>query len=217
MLCKTSDTTTRRLFADRAIAEFFRLSEINALERNERMPSQDKIDQYILTLLLDSQQPEKALSHLSRRLQRNPNDLGTMTMMSDICVDLGRLSEAIEWREKCLAMKPWRAEAHYAVGVFAWRLSKENKITGEARQALIDRGLRALERARELGGDHFETLTFINLLYREKAKYETLAKRRTQLERLADQYQTLARELFESGRQEARLLEPTSPNRKAEH
>lgn len=216
LLRTTGDPDERCQMADRAVARLARLQEINAHARDERMPSRDQIDQYVLTLLLDSQQREKALAHLRTRIERNPRDVATMTMLSDICVDMEMLTEAIDWREKCLEIQSDRPEAYYAMGVFAWRLSSEDRITGEERQALLDRGLRALERVHELRGEQFEVLTFMNLLYREKAKHALADDTRSKFVGLAEHYENLARELFESGKQEARLLNSTSPDLQAQ-
>jgi tetratricopeptide (TPR) repeat protein len=195
------DSTHRRELAVRAVKTFAWLLEPERdVELGEgRMPTRERIEQYILTLLLDAQLQEEAIEVLTARAKENPDDVASMQMLSNLCVELGSLNDALAWREKCLEVQPDRPEAHYSMGVFAWRLSYENRIGDSTqREAVVERGLQAVERALELRPHYFEALTYQNLLYREKARYAPKEEDRRGFEALAARAEKLALELWEA-------------------
>jgi tetratricopeptide (TPR) repeat protein len=197
----SADSTQRREYANRAVQSFSLLLDPAIAPRpgKDGIPGQDRIESYVMTMLLDTQQREEAMLRLRARIDRDPRDFAAMQLLSNLCVEMGAVQEALSWQERRLAGQPDLPEAHYSMGMFAWRLAHSDEVTdARQRDAVIERGLRACDRALELRPRYFEALTCQNLLYREKARHESRPRDRRSLEELANRAETLAREIWKS-------------------
>jgi tetratricopeptide (TPR) repeat protein len=176
-----ADLLERKRLADKAVAAFQKYIEFMDEEEEDEdgesdpeRPGRERVDQHILTLYLDSGEVDKAIAFLEERLERDPRDLPALQMLSTISADRGDLASAANWQRKRLAFEPDEPETHYAFGVFAWRASYYNQTTDLAlRDSLVDEGIAELETALRLQPDYFEALSYMTLLYREKAKNAT--------------------------------------------
>ena len=197
----SADSAQRREYADRAVSSFSLLLDPDVAPHpgEDGIPTQDRIENYVLTLLLDTQQREKAMRRLSVRLEQDPRDFAAMQLLSNLCVEMGDVQDALSWQERCLAARADLPEAHYSMGMFAWRLAHYDEVTdAQQRDAVIERGLQASSRALELRPRYFEALTCQNLLYREKARHVSRPRERRTLEELATRAEALAREIWQS-------------------
>lgn len=205
MMRAETDSAKRCALADRAAVTFNGLldPEYHDVLGQKRFPNSERIEQYVLTLLLDSHQQQRAVALLEKRLQNDPADISSMLMISNLCAELGQMREAITWRERCVETQPDRPESHYSMAVFAWDASYHNQIDDPVlRDNLVQRGLDALDRALELKPDYFEALSYQSMLYQEKARYAPKAKERLAFEKLADGSKSLAEALWRSTTQQ---------------
>lgn len=210
-LCRGSDRgDMRRALADSAVAALQRY--LGVVERSGGAtgggPSVDRVEGHIITLYLDSEQPEKAREFLEARLQRQPTDLSSMQMLAQLAVDRGDLEAALHWTRERIALLPDSAMAYYALGVVAWQFSYYNRVPPEKRGALLDEGLAAVLRAVELDAESSEALTYANLLVREKAKYAASAAEKSVFEAQYREYEARAQRLRE--RQNGAFLPPAA-------
>lgn len=82
------------------------------------------------------------------------------------------------------------------IGVQAWdRAYHYPDIPPEQRAVIVQTGLEALEKALKIKPDNFDALTYINLLYREKAKVEADPVKQQEDLATADRYRQEALEL----------------------
>ncbi len=91
--------------------------------------------------------------------------------MVSILVKAGRLPEALAMADKA-ATNELKAQQLHLIGVTAYENSKNAELGFEGRQALVELGIGALERADQLTPNNSNVLTFWQLLLREKAKAE---------------------------------------------
>ncbi len=197
-LCRTSDNLeTRRALADSAVASLQTYLGLIERDRAAEGPSADRIEGHILTLYLDTEQPDKARQFLEARWQRDPTSIATIQTLGQLAVDRGDLEAALRWNRERITLQPDSAMAHYALGVVAWQFSYYNKVAPEARAALLDEGLAAVLRAVTLDPGSSEALTYANLLYREKAKYAADAAERQAFEEQYKNYESRAQRLRE--------------------
>ena len=197
----SADSAQRRDYATRAVSSFSLILDPDVAPHpgEDGIPARERIDQYVLTLLLDTQQRERAMRLLSARVEQDPRDFAAMQLLSNLCVEMGEVQEALSWQEWCLAAQADQPEAHYSMGMFAWRLAHYDEVADvQQRDAVIERGLRASGRALELRPRYFEALTCQNLLYREKARHVSRPHERRRLEALAIRAEALAREIWQS-------------------
>ena len=187
----------RRLLADSAATSFLRYIELaeSGHRDGDKAPGRERIDEHVLTLYLDSLQPEKASALLASRLESHPNDMATVQMLANLALERSDLNEALRWHRKRVELKPDAAEGHVAMAVMAWQFSNNNLVADSLRTSLLDEGVRSAERAIELKPDYFEALVYANLLYREKAKYAESASERAEYEKKYAEYQERAREV----------------------
>ena len=82
------------------------------------------------------------------------------------------------------------------IGVQAWDRSYHYPdVPAEIRGKIIADGMDALQTALKLKSDNFDALTYMNLLYREKAKIETDEAKKAEDVAQADKYREQALEL----------------------
>ena len=169
------------------------LIDHGAVGLDSKAPGRARIEEHILTLLVDSQQTDAAIAHLQARYEQNPNDASTLEILSRLEMDRGRFDEAMMWQRKRVEVQPRDPDALYSLGAFIWLLSyRDPGMDAVTRAALLDEGLGALRRAVEIRPDDFETLIYINLLYREKAKYAAREAESSAFEAQAKMYRERA-------------------------
>lgn len=168
------DFDERRTLADSAATSFLRyreLAESGHTADDDDVPDPERIDQHVLTLYLDTAQTDKAIALLEARLHSHPRDMAALQMLANLAVEQGDLETALRWHRHRLQIEADQPEAYHALAVMVWRFSHGDQIPEEQRDALLDEGMRAAERAIELRPDYYEALIYANLLYREKARF----------------------------------------------
>lgn len=192
------DFDERRTLADSAATSFLRYRELARAGHpagDEGAPDPERIDQHILTLYLDTAQTDKAIALLEARLQSHPRDMAALQMLANLAVEQGDLDTALRWHRHRLQIEAGQPEAHHALAVMVWRFSHRDMIPEEQRDALLDEGLRAAERAIELRPDYYEALIYANLLYREKARFAKSDAEKAELEKHYLEYEERARQV----------------------
>ena len=147
---------------------------IDALKRYlELQPSDEKAREFLVSTYVQSGHFEGALDYFKGMLAKNPGDVTAMAKLADIYSRAGQFTEAIAWYRKRADLEPTalaKADAFEGIGGIAYkRLHDHPELTGARRIEVADEGLAALQNADRLRKDFSRTLTFINLLYRERA------------------------------------------------
>ncbi len=150
-------------YAEQAIAGFRRFM---ALE-----PADERGPRFYLQTLLDSGRHGEALAFLKKQHRQNPRDVKIVASLGAVSSKAGKFFEALKWYEKRASLLPTEAKARYLIGTLCWQhLYKNTTVSAADRVALSDRGLIALRQAIKLQPRYAEALTYVNLLYRERAK-----------------------------------------------
>jgi tetratricopeptide (TPR) repeat protein len=149
--------------ARRAVEAFARFRELR--------PFDERGSKFYLQGLIDSAQLDRALAFLEAEHARNPRDLKIVASLGMVSSRAGRFDAALRWYEKRAELLPADASARYVIGTLCWeRLYKNASLVGAERVRIADRGISALESALRLQALYPEALTYVNLLYRERAK-----------------------------------------------
>lgn len=180
--------------AARAYEKYRQLAEAGHAVKNANM---ERVEEHLLTLYLDSQQPDKAVEVLEDRLRTHPRDLASLQMLANLYMGMGNFGSALELGRKRIQLEPEKAEGYVALAVMAFNFSHKNLVPEEERGALLDEGARAADRALELRPDYYEALIYGNLVYREKEKYATTEAEKEQYRKLYTDYQERARRVQE--------------------
>lgn len=161
-------------------------------------PQDRKAREVLLSLYLSTERFDEAVSFYQQMLQENPKDAKAMASLASIYFKKGDFDRGVAWLEKRITAEPpeVRPEIYHLIGAQAWdRSYNYPDIDPVQRAQIVERGLQALNKALELRPDYFEAISYINLLYREKAKMETDPVKQQEYMATADQYRNQAMEL----------------------
>ena len=158
-------------------------------------PNDQKVREYLESILAGSGRNEEAIALLEEDAARHPGDMKYQVGVISAMAEAGQLDKALEKADSTHTNDP---QVSHAIGVTAWSKSYRNPPADvEQHRHLIDLGIRALEKALQLEGDKptVETLTYINLLWREKVKTEVDPFKQQDYIKTADDYRNRALEL----------------------
>ncbi len=137
------------------------------------VPNDTQARDYLLSTFIDSGHYEGALAYFEDRLKTNPRDLEALGQLAHINSQAGRYDESVKWHKKKAEADPTsdgRADAWYSIGVLEWRrLNNHSDVQGEDRLKIADEGIAALAQADAIRQNHSPTVSYQNLLYRERA------------------------------------------------
>lgn len=137
-----------------------------------------------------------------------------MLGIASLYYQMKKYPESKEWCNKVLAVDPKNAEAYYRVAVMDFdNIVEKTGIQGEnvefmspeekaQAQADIDEGLSYLSKAIEARPNYFDALEYQNLLWREKAKFESDEAKKAELIREADKVALKSLELRRKAQEE---------------
>ena len=143
---------------------------------SEAFPADRKSKEFLVSLYLSTERYDDAILFYQGLVKENPNDTKAMQSLAQMYFKKGDVEHAVEWLKKRLAVETTpegKAEVYYFIGVQAWDRSYNfPNIDPVERGKIVDEGIDALNKALQIKPDYFEALSYLNLLYREKAKIE---------------------------------------------
>jgi tetratricopeptide (TPR) repeat protein len=176
--------------------------EILALQPDNR-----RIQEDLMTVYLNANRYTDAIDFLRQQLRSNPTDPEILKNIASLYVKANEYDVAFDWYEQWGRVQKDTAEPWYIIGSLAWQKvycaptrCLDPTLSNEARGEYIRRGIEALQRAIRIDPNHVEAYAYLNLLYREKAKWVDASDPVKQEEdlRLADQYRDKAQQLAEA-------------------
>ena len=132
----------------------------------------EKTEKFYLSFLDSTGDKDKAIAYLEKQLGTRPDDLSLVLQIATLYQKKGDFTTALKYFEKRATMKPADKEAWYTLGVNCWARSYHGgpTVSQEERDMVIDKGIEALNKALAIDPNYFDALSYINLIYREKAK-----------------------------------------------
>jgi len=155
-------------YAEKGVAAFERTLALTPPSPEAR----EKTERYYLSFLDSTGDKDKAIAYLETQLAGRPSDLALINQIATLYQKKGDFTKALEYFEKRANMDPENKETWYTLGVNCWARSYHGGVTvsQEEREQVVDEGIVALDKALAIDPDYFEALSYINLIYREKAK-----------------------------------------------
>jgi len=142
-------------------------------EYMKRYPDDNRARDWLLSTYIDSGHYEGALDYFRQKYDKDPTDMQALAQLAQINAQAGNFEEANKWhqtRAKAETSVDGKADAWYSMGVLDWRrLNNRASVQGSERARIADEGLYALQQADATRKDHQATITYTNLLYRERA------------------------------------------------
>ncbi len=119
---------------------------------------------------IDAARYDVVIAYFKGLVTKDPRDLESVKTLPGILLRAGKAEEALEWYKKRTELEPENPEGYYAIGVFNWeRLHDKAQITGEKRIKMADEAIAPLSKALQLNPKYIDAMTYINLVYRERA------------------------------------------------
>jgi len=140
-------------------------------------PDNEDAKSYLLTVYLGAEQYDDATQFFEAELKAkgsdNPEEASKlMQVIGMIYMKKGDFDTALEWYKKRADLEKDNPEVLYTIGALCWEKVYKGAASLELqrRNELIEMGLDYLNRASALRTDYMEAISYINLMYREKAK-----------------------------------------------
>lgn len=158
-------------------------------------PEDENAAKFLVTTYMNSRRYDDAIQYFKDWIKVHSDDRQAVQTIAMLYAKKGDFDQSMEWQDNLAKVDPTNAEVFYTIGVTCWDKSYNtpmDQMDGEARKALIDRGMAALEKANSLREDYFESMLYVNLLYREYAKLENDPMKKEELLANATEWQKKA-------------------------
>jgi tetratricopeptide (TPR) repeat protein len=172
-------------------------------------PADQKVREYLQSTLMAAGRQEEAIAMLQEDAAKHPDDMKYQSSVIAAMAEAGMLERAMQQADKVGAKDP---QLYHTIGVTAWSKSYRNPPADVVKhREMIDLGIKALEKTLQLQGNKpsMETLSYINLLWREKVKVEIDPFKQQEYIKIADGYRNKAIELRRQQRQPSAAPRPT--------
>ena len=175
----------------------------------EAYPQDQKAREYLISMYLNSERFDDAINfYQNEMLKRNPKDSKAMQSLAMLYFKKGDFENGVKWLKKRLEVEGNNPEVYYLIGVQAWDRSYNFPDLDPAlRGQIVEEGLQSLNKALEMKPDYFEALSYINLLYREKAKMEIDPAKKQEYTDTANKYLQQALEMRKAAQEKAKAAE----------
>lgn len=169
-------------------------------------PDDPKAREYLVSMYLNTERFDDAIAFYQNEfLKRNPKDAKAMNSLAMLYFKKGDFDNGVLWLKKRLEIEGNNPEVYYLIGVQAWDRSYNfPDIDPALRAKIVEDGLQSLNKAVELKPDYFEAVSYINLLYREKAKMETDPAKKQEYTDTANKYLAQALEMRKAAQEKAK-------------
>ncbi len=122
---------------------------------------------------------EQLAAMFNAALEKNPNDTTLMTKYANFLFDTGRVSEAVTWFQKVVALEPNNADAKTDLATALWNSGQKDKAMAEYRSAL------------QIDPKHIATLHNMTIVYLEERDLVAAENTLKQMESIDPKYEGL--------------------------
>ena len=162
----------------------------------DAFPQDKRAREFLVSMYLATDRYDDAIAFFQEKYKEDPKDVKAIQSLAAMYFKKGDFQKGVEWTLKRVQVEPRNPEPLVMIGVQAWDRSYHYPdIPPEQRAPIIQTGIEALEKALTMKPDNFDALTYINLLYRERAKIETDPAKQGEEIATADRYRQQALEL----------------------
>lgn len=160
----------------------------------QKRPKDNAAREALINLFLNANRTSQAIRYFEEHLKKNPADINAVRSIAQLYAREGNFEQSLNWYEKIAILKPNDPESHYIYGVVLYEKVAKNPPVDEfgnpnvpAVMELIEKGKTALNRAMELRKDYFDALVYLNLMFRQQAKFEPDLVKAQELVKQADE------------------------------
>ncbi|HEY4640375.1 MAG TPA: tetratricopeptide repeat protein [Thermoanaerobaculia bacterium] len=159
-------TPANEAHADAAIQE---LSKYLKKKPDDRIARDALINMY-----LNANRTSQAIDYFRSYLTDHPADLEAVKSIATLYAKQGDFKESMNWYEKITLLDSKNPEAFYVLGVVYYeKVAKNPPADLNEKLSIIDKGKQALQHSIDMKPDYFESMAYLNLLWRQQALLET--------------------------------------------
>jgi tetratricopeptide (TPR) repeat protein len=169
-------------------------------------PEDNKALEYLVSMYLNTERYDDAIDFYQNvLLKKDPRDSKAMQSLAMLYFKKGDFDNGVKWLKARQTVEGNNPEVYYLIGVQAWDRSYNFPDLDPALRAkFVEEGLQSLNKAVEMKPDYFEAVSYINLLYREKAKMETDPAKKQEYTDTANKYLQQALEMRKAAQEKAK-------------
>ncbi len=169
-------------------------------------PEDNKALEYLVSMYLNTERYDDAIDFYQNvLLKKDPKDSKAMQSLAMLYFKKGDFDNGVKWLKARQTVEGNNPEVYYLIGVQAWDRSYNFPDLDPALRAkIVDEGLESLNKAVEMKPDYFEAVSYINLLYREKAKMEPDPAKKQEYTDTANKYLQQALEMRKAAQEKAK-------------
>jgi len=134
-------------------------------------PPDDRIARdALINMYLNANRTSQAIDYFRTYLTDHPADLEAVKSIATLYAKQGDFNESLNWYEKITLLDSKNPESFYIYGVVCYEKVAKNPPADLAeKMAIIEKGKGALQHAIDLKPDYFESMAYLNLLWRQQA------------------------------------------------
>jgi tetratricopeptide (TPR) repeat protein len=175
-------------------------------------PDDKKAREFLVSMYLATDRYDDAIVFYEQMLKADPKDTKAMGSIASMYFKKGDFDKGMEWQKKVAEAEGDKPDPYIMIGVQAWDRSYHYPdLDPVTRAHIVDEGMNAVQKALQIKPDSFEALTYLNLLWREKAKTETDPAKVAEYTDNANKYLAQALELRKKQQEEAKAAPTPSP------
>jgi tetratricopeptide (TPR) repeat protein len=148
-------------------------------------------------MYLNANRTSQAIDYFRNYLNEHPADLEAVKSIATLYAKQGDFNQSLSWYEKITLLDSKNPESFYVYGVVCYEKVAKNPPADPAEKiSIITKGENALQKAIQMKPDYFESMAYLNLLYRQQALVETDPVKQQALIAQADKIRTQAVEII---------------------
>jgi tetratricopeptide (TPR) repeat protein len=124
----------------------------------------------LINMYLNANRTSQAIDYFRSYLTDHPADLEAVKSIATLYAKQGDFNESLNWYQKITLLDSKNPESFYIFGVVCYeKVAKNPPADLTEKMAIIEKGKAALQRAIDLKPDYFESMAYLNLLWRQQA------------------------------------------------
>ena len=127
----------------------------------------------LINMYLNANRTSQAIDYFRAYLSEHPADLEAVKSIATLYAKQGNFAESLNWYQKITLLDAKNPESFYIYGVVCYeKVAKNPPADVNEKRDIIEKGKAALQHAIDLRPDYFESVVYLNLLWRQQALTE---------------------------------------------
>ena len=128
----------------------------------------------LINMYLNANRTDEAIAYFVNYLRDHPADLEAVKSVATLYAKKGDFNESLNWYQKITLLDSKNPESFYIFGVVCYeKVAKNPPADLNEKLSIVEKGKQALQHSIDMKPDYFESMAYLNLLWRQQALLET--------------------------------------------